>query len=426
MYNLKAVRENPESFNNGMKLRGMTVKASELLALEDEVNAKLGHLQTLQAKRNNLAKDIAQYKAKGLDANSLMQEGEKIKTQIPLLEAEVDDAKAKLHKILVTLPNIPAEDVPFGESEEDNTEIRNVGKRRDFDFPVKQHFELGEDLGQMNFEAAAKISGSRFVILKSDLARLERALVNFMLDINTMEYGYTELSVPSLVNESALFNVGQLPKFEDQSFVTRENFRLIPTSEVVLTNLRADEIMHETELPLRYTAHTPCYRSEAGSAGRDTRGMIRMHQFNKVELVSIVRPQDSKKEHERMLSCAEEILKRLELPYRVMLLCSQDMSFAAVKTYDIEVWLPGQNKYREISSCSNCGDFQSRRMKSRYQDINTGHKIYPHTLNGSALPLGRTIVALLENYQNENGSIAIPEKLKQYMNNRDVIPHYDY
>jgi len=324
--------------------------------------------------------------------------------------------------VLSNLPNIPAQDVPIGADENSNLEVRRYGGKRQFDFVPESHYELGEKLGLMDFEQAAKISGSRFAILKGQLARLGRALINFMLEMHVNEFGYTEVYHPALVKNEAMYNVGQLPKFSDDSYLTTDELRLIPTSEVFLTSLVADKIVEEKELPIRFTAYSECFRKEAGSAGRDTRGMIRQHQFGKVELVSITAEDQSNDELERMTSVVEEILKKLELPYRVMLLCSGDMGFAAQRTYDIEVWLPEQNKYREISSCSNCGAFQARRMNAKYSS-ETDKKIkkYVHTLNGTALAIGRTIVAIMENYQNSDGSIAIPNVLQKYMSNDTVI-----
>lgn len=345
-----------------------------------------------------------------------------ITSEIETISLKEQTEKNKLVDILSNLPNISAQNVPTGEDESSNVEIRKYGKRRKFDFTPKFHYELGERLGLMDFEQAAKISGSRFTILKGQLAKLGRALINFMLETHVNEFGYTEVHHPVLVKDRAMYNVGQLPKFFDDSYLTTDKLRLIPTSEVVLTNLVADKIIEEKELPIRFTAYSECFRKEAGSAGRDTRGMIRQHQFGKVELVSITTEDQSNDELERMTNAAEEILKKLELPYRIMLLCSGDMGFAAQKTYDIEVWLPEQNKYREISSCSNCGTFQARRMNTKYfLETDRKTKKYVHTLNGSALAIGRTIVAIMENYQNSDGSVTIPNVLQRYMSNDTVI-----
>ena len=421
MHDIKFIRENPEIFDEAMLKRGEKKLSIQIVELDSEIRKKKQELQELQNNRNQIAKTIGQAKAKGENADESMKEAERIKSLIPVIESEIEFLEKKLKEYLITLPNIPDEDVPQGENEESNLEIRKNGNPAAFDFAPKHHFELGEELQQMDFKQAAKISGSRFVILKNDLAMLERALANFMLDIHTQSFEYTEVSPPLLVREEAMFGVGQLPKFEEDSFKTTNGYRLIPTSEVSLANMVADSIIPEEELPLRFTAHTACFRSEAGSAGKDTRGMFRQHQFSKVELVSVTHPKHSASELERMTGAAEEILKQLDLPYRVILLCSGDMGFSARKTYDIEVWLPAQKKYREISSCSNCHDFQARRMKARFKDYTTRENSFVHTLNGSGLAIGRTIIAVLEKYQNEDGSIAIPEKLQQYMNGRKII-----
>jgi seryl-tRNA synthetase len=375
----------------------------------------------MQAKRNELSKQIGQLKAKGGDATSVMAEVADLKDRMTEIEAEEQQLGAALDDLLLSQPNLPAADVPDGADETANRIERTVGAPRNLSFAAKQHFELGEALGLMDFEAAAKMSGARFVVLKGALARLERALAQFMLDLHTGENGYTEVAPPFLVRDNALYGTGQLPKFAEDLFVTKQELWLIPTSEVPLTNLANDVILDETALPQRYTALTPCFRSEAGAAGRDTRGMIRQHQFHKVELVSIAHPDQSEAEHQRMTGCAEEVLKRLGLPYRVMALSTGDMGFSAQKTYDIEVWLPGQNAYREISSCSNCGDFQARRMKARWRKAGEKGTRFVHTLNGSGLAVGRTLVAVLENYQQEDGSIIVPEVLRPYMGKIEVI-----
>ena len=333
-------------------------------------------------------------------------------------EKNMEDINIGDDVMTVFLPNLPDEDVPVGD-EECNQEIKTVGEKKEFDFEAKEHFDLGENLGLMDFEKASKISGARFVIQQGSLARLERAIANFMLDLHTTEFDYQEVNVPILVRDNALYGTGQLPKFEEDLFKTINDYYLIPTAEVPLTNMTRDSIIDIADLPLRFVAHTPCFRSEAGAAGRDTRGIMRQHQFYKVELVSLTDANNSKNEHERMLSCAEEVLKRLGLNYRVMLLASQDMGFSANKTYDIEVWLPGQRAYREISSCSNCGDFQSRRMNSRYK-VDASTK-FIHTLNGSGLAVGRTLIAIMENYQNSDGSISIPDVLQPYMHNNKTL-----
>jgi seryl-tRNA synthetase len=340
---------------------------------------------------------------------------------MPAAEAAEREAASAIESILATIPNLPAADVPDGADETANLEIRRHGTPPRLNAP-KEHYQLGEALGLMDFEAAAKMSGARFVVLKGAFARLERALASFMLDIHTSEFGYTEIVPPHLVRDQALYGTGQLPKFAEDLFTASGGFWLIPTAEVPLTNLAADMIMDAEVLPLRFTAYTPCYRSEAGAAGKDTRGMIRQHQFSKVELVSIAHPDRSGEEHERMTACAETILKRLELAYRMVTLCTGDMGFSAQKTYDIEVWLPGQNRYREISSCSNCGDFQARRMKARFREAGSKGTRFVHTLNGSALAIGRTLIAVVENYQQPGGAIAIPAALQPYMNGLQEIP----
>ncbi len=416
MHDIKYIRENPAEFDAAMKKRGLVPTAQEILKLDSRLREDKTLVQSLQKNVNDLSRQIGIMKSKGGDINEisrLISDVESTKIQISESNNCLAQNESKILELLTTIPNILSDDVPYGESESDNLLIKTHGVAKRFN--AKQHFELGEDLDMMDFTQTAKISGSRFVTLKSQLAKLERALINFMLDIHTEELGYTEMSTPFMVRESTMFGIGQLPKFAEDSFVVDNgDYRLIPTAEVTLTSMVSDMIMNESELPIRLTGWTPCFRSEAGSAGRDTRGMIRLHQFSKVELVSIVKPEDSKSEHERMLSAAETILQRLELPYRIMLLCSKDTGFCAAKTYDIEVWLPGQDTYREISSCSNCHDFQGRRMKSRYKKSD-GTNEFVHTLNGSGLPIGRTIVAIMENYQNPDGSISIPNNLVKYM-----------
>lgn len=424
MHDIKYIRTSPDEFDAKMRKRGLHVSAQEILVIDEDIRHHKTAVQNLQKEVNDLSKEIGIQKSKSGDEaeiKNLMSRVEKNKIAMKSLESELESAESKLFEYLTTLPNLLSDEVPYGENESDNVCIKTYGTPKQFDFTPKQHFELGENLHMMDFVQTAKLSGSRFVTLKSQIARLERALINFMLDIHTQEFGYTEHSTPFMVRESTMFGIGQLPKFAEDSFVVDNGeYRLIPTAEVTLTSMVADMIVSECDLPMRLTGHTPCFRSEAGSAGRDTRGMIRLHQFSKVELVSIVKPEDSQAEHERMLNAAETILQRLELPYRVMLLCSKDTGFCAEKTYDIEVWLPGQNAYREISSCSNCNGFQARRMKARYK-TNDGHNEFLHTLNGSGLPIGRTIVAILENYQNANGSISVPKALIPYMSGVSVI-----
>jgi seryl-tRNA synthetase len=421
MHDLKAIRDNPEAFDRALARRGWDPVTPELLALDSRRRSAQTELQELQTRRNQVSREIGIVRGKGGDVDPLMATVADIKDRMTLIEGEERGLGEQLDSRLSELPNLPADEVPDGTDETGNREIRRWGEPRPFEFTPRQHFELGEALGQMDFARAAKIAGARFSVLQGGLARLDRALAGFMLDTHTQEYGYTEVIPPTLVNDQTMYGTGQLPKFAEDLFRTTDGRWLIPTAEVPLTNLTADEILDEEALPLRWTAHTPCYRSEAGSAGRDTRGMIRQHQFNKVELVSIAHPDRSEDEHERMTRCAESILQRLGLPYRVLLLCTGDMGFGARKTYDLEVWLPGQGSYREISSCSNCGDFQARRMKSRFRVKGEKGTRFVHTLNGSGLAVGRTLIAVMENYQQADGSIAIPEALRPYMGGLDRI-----
>jgi len=424
MHDLKTIRDDPQRFDAGLRRRGMAVQSAEILALDLARRAAQTRLQELQAKRNEVSKQVGAAKAKGQDAADQMAEVARLRSAMEEVEAEEKALAEKLDRLLAAIPNLPGDDVPEGADSDDNKEIRRQGNPRNFPFAPKQHFEIGEQLGQMDFDAASKLSGARFVVLKHNLARMERALAAFMLDIHTREFGYTEILPPYLVRDAAVYGTGQLPKFAEDLFHTEEGFWLIPTSEVPLTNLVADSIVDEDKLPLRFTAHTPCFRSEAGAAGKDTRGMIRQHQFSKVELVSIAHPDRSGEEHERMTSCAEEVLKRLGLSYRVVTLSTGDMGFAAQKTYDIEVWLPGQQAYREISSCSNCGEFQARRMKARMRKSGEKGTRFVHTLNGSGLAIGRTMIAVLENYQQADGTVALPDVLVPYMGGVKVIePH---
>ncbi len=498
MLDLKLIRDNPEILKDALVRRGQgedeaAALVDDILARDEEVRAIKTRLQEAQARRNTISKDVGKAKAARDEAKAqaLIAEMGDLKERVAAGEAREKELAAELEDVLAGIPNLPGADLPVG-GEEANEEIRRWGKPRKFDFEPKQHFELGEALGMMDFETAAKMSGSRFVILRGELARLERALAAFMLDLQTREHGYEEVNPPLLVLDDAAFGTGQLPKFKDdlfsaksiafeaihadhvswaeehgtsikkrladlkeqnlseeelqherqklierfmkeglergQNFIkrfkagefTREQW-LIPTAEVPLTNMVHGDIVEEAKLPFRFTAHTPCFRSEAGAAGKDTRGMIRLHQFSKVELVSITTPEQSEAEHERMTACAEEVLKRLELPYRTVVLATGDMGFSARKTYDIEVWLPGQNAYREISSCSNCGDFQARRMNARYRARDAKHPQFVHTLNGSGLAVGRTLVAILENYQQQDGAIRIPEALIPYMGGLEII-----
>ncbi|MBC7906932.1 MAG: serine--tRNA ligase [Rhodospirillaceae bacterium] len=419
MHDLKWIRENPATFDAGLARRGLEPRSAEIIALDAERRIVQTRVQELQARRNEVSKQIGILKKQGQDASGIMDEVAKLKDEIPALEAQDKDMGERLDNILAAIPNLPAADVPDGPDEDHNVELRKWGTPKDFAFAPKEHDALGEALGLMDFDGAAKLSGARFVVLKGKLARLERALGQFMLDTQTEDHGYTEFNPPTMVKDAALYGTGQLPKFGDDLFKTNTGHWLIPTAEVPLTNLVADSIVDEAGLPIRMTALTPCFRSEAGSAGKDTRGMIRQHQFWKVEMVSIAHPDHSDAEHERMTGCAETILQRLGLPYRVIVLCTGDMGFGSRKTYDIEVWLPGQNRYREISSCSNCGDFQARRMKTRFKS-DKGTR-FVHTLNGSGLAVGRTLVAVLENYQQEDGSIVVPKVLKPYMGGTDII-----
>jgi seryl-tRNA synthetase len=421
MHDLKQIRDDPAAFDAGLKRRCLPPQSAEILALDARRRAAQTRLQEHQQRRNDVSRQVGASKSKGQDASALMAEVAQLKDAMEAATAEEHAAAAELDQILAGIPNLPAADVPDGADADANVEIRRHGNPRNFPFAAKQHFDVGERLGLMDFEAAAKLSGSRFVVLKGALARLERALAAFMIDIHSGEFGYQEILPPFLVNDQTAYGTGNLPKFGEDLFRTREGFWLIPTAEVPLTNLVADQILDESVLPLRFTAHTPCFRSEAGAAGKDTRGMIRVHQFSKVELVSIAHPDHSAAEHERMTGCAEEVLKRLGIPYRVVTLCTGDMGFASQKTYDIEVWLPGQGAYREISSCSNCGEFQARRMKARFRKAGDKGTRFLHTLNGSGLAIGRTMIALIENYQEEDGSVVLPDALVPYMGGLKVI-----
>jgi seryl-tRNA synthetase len=422
MHDIRFIRENAVAFDAGLKRRGLPPRAAEILALDEKARALTAALQDLQTRRNAASKAIGAAKAKKDDAEAarLMAEVEAVKQEMPRLEDEEATAKKALEDILAAIPNLPAPDVPDGADETANVEVRRWGAPRAIP-GAREHFDIGEALGLMDFETAAKMSGARFVLLSGALARMERAIANLMLDTHTGEFGYTEVSPPALVRDMAPFGVGQLPKFEDDLFRTTNGYWLTSTAEVTLSNIVADMIVDDDTLPRRYTAWTPCFRSEAGAAGKDTRGMIRMHQFSKVELVSVTTPDRSTEEHERMTACAEAILKKLELPFRTMALSTGDMGFASRKTYDIEVWLPGQNRYREISSCSNCGDFQARRMKARWRRKGEKGAEFVHTLNGSGLAVGRTLVAILENYQQADGSLAVPAALQGYMGGMTAI-----
>ena len=421
MLDVKTVRDHPEAFDAGLAKRGLEPYAAAILDIDTRLRACQTELQDMQARRNQASKDIGAAKSRGADTGPAVAEVAELKGRIQEGEERARTLSAELDTLLSSLPNLPADDVPVGADESANEELRRVGEPPAFEFAPKEHFEIGEALGMMDFEAAARMAGARFVVLKGALARIERALGAFMLDLQTTEFGYREVSPPILVRDDALFGTGQLPKFEADLFVTLDRHWLIPTAEVPLTNLVREQILDGATLPLRFTALTPCFRAEAGAAGKDTRGMIRQHQFNKVELVSITRPADSEAEHERMTEAAEEVLKRLELPYRAVVLSTGDMGFAARKTYDIEVWLPGQGTYREISSCSNCGDFQARRMNARYRTAGEKRTSFVHTLNGSALAVGRTLIAVLENYQNADGTVCVPAALRPYMDGLELI-----
>ena len=441
MHDIRAIRDNPDAFDRDLARRGLAPLSAALIALDEVRKSAVSAAQANQERRNALAKEIGgAKKAKDEDrAATLMAEVASLKAAEPELKTAQDKADAALAEKLAAIPNRPKPDVPDGADEHGNVLYRSHASTRERLTEGKEHFELGEAAGLMDFEAAAKLSGSRFVVLKGQLARLERALGQFMLDLHTQEHGYLEVAPPILVRDAAMFGTAQLPKFEDDQFsvfkgldyvksltgqgeqaagdvvpVSDEHFWLVPTAEVPLTNLVRESILREEELPLRFTALTPCFRAEAGAAGRDTRGMLRQHQFNKVELVSITTPDESANEHERMLTCAEAVLKKLDLPYRVMTLCTGDMGFASQKTYDIEVWVPGQRTHREISSCSVCGEFQARRMNARYRGKD-GKPAFVHTLNGSGVAVGRALIAVMENYQNPDGSITIPSVLHPYM-----------
>ncbi len=467
MHDIRFIRENPDAFDRGLARRGLEPQAQRLISIDERRRAIIRVNEAASARRKVVPKDLAKAKSENDEAEvqKLMNEAAELKETIARTDKEQREAEKELRDALAEIPNLPLDDVPDGKDEKDNVEHHRFGAMRNYAFTPKQHFDLGEALGQMDFEAAAKLSGARFVVLKKGLARLERALGQFMLDVHTGEHGYTEVAPPILVRDHTMFGTAQLPKFREDQFqtVTEEvrrreieelnewaqtigtrladvvggeaarqiipqglvekpdRFWLIPTAEVPLTNLVRESIIDEAQLPMRVTACTPCFRAEAGAAGKDTRGMIRQHQFTKVELVSITTPEQSKDEHERMLSCAEEILRRLDLHYRVVTLCTGDMGFASQKTYDIEVWLPGQNMYREISSCSVCGDFQARRMNARYRTKEGRNVRHVHTLNGSGVAVGRALIAVMETYQQEDGTIAVPDALAPYMGGKKKI-----
>lgn len=422
MFDLKFIRENPEAFDQALKRRGKGAESATILALDEKNRALMTEEQEALARRNAASKEIG--KAMGQknfeQAEALKAEVAGLKDHIADLAQQQQSVSADLDSLLMGLPNMVYDDIPDGETEDDNEEVRRWGTPRDFDFTPKEHHELGEALGGMDFERATKLSGSRFVILSKGIARLSRALSQFMLDLHTSEHGMTEVITPAMVKAPALFGTGQLPKFEEDVYKTGDHY-LIPTSEATLTNIHAGEIIPSEDLPIRFTSHTQCFRSEAGAAGRDTTGMIRQHQFEKVEMVSIVDVDQSDAELERITACAEEVLKRLDIPFRTVKLCTGDIGFSARRTFDIEVWLPGQDRYREISSCSSCGDFQARRMKTRTRDAGEKQTRFVHTLNGSGLAVGRTLIAVMENYQNADGTITVPAVLKPYMGGIEVI-----
>jgi seryl-tRNA synthetase len=421
MFDIRWIRENPDDFDAGLARRGLPPAAAELVALDETKRAAQTNAQEIQARRNAMSKQIGAAKAKGEDASDLLAQVSADKAAEADAEAAARDAGAVLDEAAAGLPNLPLAEVPDGVDESANVEVRSWGEKPAFDFTPKEHFDIGEGLGLMDFEVAAKMSGARFVVLSGALARLERALAGFMLDLHVGEHGYTEINPPAMVRDEALFGTGQLPKFADQQFRAGDGLWMIPTGEVPLTNLVAGTIIEDDKLPRRFAAMTWCFRSEAGAAGKDTRGMIRQHQFTKVEMVSVTRPEDSLDELERMTGCAEEVLRRLELPYRTVILSTGDMGFSARKTYDIEVWLPGQDRYREISSCSDCGDFQARRMMARYRPAEGKGTRFVHSLNGSGLAVGRTLVAILENCQQADGSVIVPAALRDRMGGLEVI-----
>ena len=420
MLDIRWIRENPEALNAALASRGAAPVSRDILAIDEKLRKIMTELQTAQSRRNEVSKLVGAAKQKGEDATPLFEEMKKIGPAIKMMEEEEGTLQNQLQDMLARLPNIPAADVPVGKSEDENVEVRKWGEKPRFNFEPKPHFELGEATGSMNFNMGAKLAGSRFVWMQGDLARLERALGNFMIDTHTREHGYLEVAPPFMVNEATAYGTGQLPKFGEDLFKTTNGYWLIPTAEVPLTNYVNDTILPVEQLPLKFTAMTPCFRSEAGAAGKDTRGYIRMHQFTKVEMVQVVHPDKSDEALEEMTACAEKILQKLGLSYRVVKLCTGDIGPASRRTYDLEVWVPSQQRYREISSCSNCGDFQARRMKARYR-VGEGKTAFVHTLNGSGVATGRALVAVMENYQQADGSIAVPEVLQPYMGGQKVI-----
>lgn len=423
MIDIKRLRKEPEVIARLLARRGYVFDVERFNALESARKRLQVETQNLQNLRNRQSKAIGQAKARGEDVTGLLKDVADLGERLEAVKAEAESVQAQLEALLLEIPNIPHESVPEGDDENANVELRRWGEPRQFEFESRDHVELGERLGGLDFAAAARLSGARFAVLRGELARLQRALIQFMLDIHTREHGYTEIYVPYLVQAQALLGTGQLPKFEEDLFRIQgeEGLYLIPTAEVPVTNLAREQIIEAEALPLRYVAHTPCFRAEAGAAGRDTRGLIRQHQFEKVELVQCVRPEESWEALETLTRQAETILQRLELPYRVMALCAGDLGFSAAKTYDLEVWLPGQQRYREISSCSNFEDFQARRMLARYRNPETGKPELLHTLNGSGLAVGRTLVAVMENHQQADGRIRIPKALRPYLGGQEMI-----
>jgi len=422
MLDVKLMRENLDEVKTRMATRGAEIDWNEFVAVDRERREALANIERLKEKKNRLSGEIGKIKKNAGDATALMRDVEEVSEDIRIAEGPLAEIEARFEQFMLTLPNLPNPGVPVGKNADDNKEIRRWGDLPKFDFEPKNHWDIGEELGILDFERAAKIAGARFAVYRDAGARLERALINFMLDLHTQEHAYKEMIPPALVNRTALIGTGQLPKFEEDLFrLAQGEYFLIPTAEVPLTNLHRDEMIEREDLPIKYVAYTPCFRSEAGSYGKDVRGLIRLHQFNKVEMVKFTEPETSYDELESMVRNAEEVLKRLKIPYRVVELCTGDLGFGSAKTYDLEVWVPGQNTYREISSCSNCEDFQARRANIRYRKENKGRPIFVHTLNGSGLAVGRTLVAVLENYQQKDGSVVIPDALRSYMGGLERI-----
>jgi len=422
MLDIRRIRENPEEVKELLSRRNGDYPIDKILELDEKKRKLLMEVEEMKAKQNAASKEIPKLKKEGKDTTEILKEMKELSNKVSQLDGEVKELDKEIRNLLLQIPNTPNKDVVIGKSDEDNKEIRRFGQPREFGFEPKAHWDLGPELGILDFERAAKITGARFTMFKGLGAKLERAIIRFMLDLHTEEHGYTEILTPFMVNRDSMIGTGQLPKFEEDMFhLPSKDYFLIPTAEVPITNIHRDEILAEKDLPLYYTGYTPCFRQEAGSAGRDTRGLIRNHQFDKVELVKLSRPEDSYDELEKLTRNAEEVLKRLNLPYRVVELCTGDLGFSAAKTYDLEVWMPSYNRYVEISSCSNFEDFQARRANLRYRREDNGKLEYVHTLNGSGLAVGRTFAAILENFQQEDGSILIPEALRPYMGNIDVI-----